>query len=108
MDIATKPVERCNIVASTLGITNQTATFQQLLCLSNKIAIHVFEYYSFLNTGPIKHCKNVFATLGPTQPSYNFPGTLHLRSVFAGVLVLWFLTVTCSWCPYLYFGSLIM
>ena len=67
---------------------DQTATFQQLLCLSNKITadsfkaninyitIHVFEYYSFLNTGPIKHCKNIFATLGPTQPSYNFPGTL--------------------------------
>ena len=39
----------------------------------------------FLNTGPKKHCKNIFATLGPTQPSYNFPETLHLRSVFAGV-----------------------
>ena len=24
------------------------------------------------------------------------------------VLLLWFLTVTCSWCPYLYFGSAIM
>ena len=41
------------------------------------ITIHIFEYYSFLNTGPIKHCINVFVTLGPTQPNYNFPGTLH-------------------------------
>ena len=24
------------------------------------------------------------------------------------VRLLWFLTVTCSWCPYLYFGSAIM
>ena len=24
------------------------------------------------------------------------------------VLLLWFLTVTCSYCPYLYFGSAIM
>ena len=38
MDIATKPVERCNIGGSTLGITDQTANFQQLLCLSNKIS----------------------------------------------------------------------
>ena len=31
-----------------------------------------------------KTLKNVSATLGPTQPSYNFPETLHLRYVFAG------------------------
>ena len=43
MDIATKPVERCNTVGSTLGITNQTATFQQLLCLSNKISADSFK-----------------------------------------------------------------
>ena len=36
---------------------------------------------------------------------------LSLPSIFIlakAVLLLWFLTVTCSGCPYLYFGSAIM
>ena len=52
MDIATKPVERCNIVGYNL---DQTATFQQLLCFSNKISANSFKQtyttllYMFLN-----------------------------------------------------------
>ena len=56
MDIATKPVERCNIVGSTFGYNlDQTATIQQLLCLSNKISADSFKRtyttlpYMFLN-----------------------------------------------------------
>ena len=34
--------------------------------------------------------------------------TSPLTTFIIGLLLLWFLTVTCSCCPYLYFGSPVM
>ena len=46
------------------------------------------------------------ARLGTRKTGLSSPVLLYYRS--KAVHLLWFLTVTCSCCPYLYFGSAIM
>ena len=53
---------------------------------------------------------NIFATIYTISFCYRFsqPANQACSDRSKAVLLLWFFTVTCSCCPYLYFGSAIM
>ena len=72
-------------------------------------ASHFRSYYSLFlsynrSWGEVGIPLNRFNSPPPNHHHHQYFNTDHSKAV----LLLWFLTVTCSCCPYLYFGSPIM